>query len=170
MKVMKFGLTSVGNPGRMHHLVSLIGNETEPVLIVLSAISGTTNSLVEIGNNIAKGDRATAKQNIDSLEKHYRSFVSGLVTTETAVEKANNIVNEHFEFLNIILKISFSEALNKDILAQGELLSTKLFCVFLEEKNVDHVLLPALEFMSVDANGEPQIGSIKVKLSQLLEH
>ena len=84
-------------------------------------------------------------------------------------QKANAIVSEHFEFLNIILKISFSEALNKDILAQGELLSTKLFSVFLEEKNVDHILLPALEFMSIDGNGEPQIGSIKVKLSQLLE-
>ena len=67
-------------------------------------------------------------------------------------------------FLNIILKISFSEALNKDILAQGELLSTKLFSIYLEEKNIDHVLFPALEFMRIDGYGEPQIGSIKVKL------
>ena len=57
---------------------------------------------------------------------------------------------EHFEFLNIILKISFSEALSKDILAQGELLSTKLFCVYLEEQGIDHALLPALEFMTID--------------------
>ncbi|MCB0774758.1 MAG: aspartate kinase, partial [Chitinophagaceae bacterium] len=76
---------------------------------------------------------------------------------------------EHFEFLNIILRISFSEALSKDILAQGELLSTKLFSCYLEEQNIDHVLLPALEFMTIDSNDEPQIGSIKVKLSQLLQ-
>ncbi|HKP31505.1 MAG TPA: aspartate kinase, partial [Chitinophagaceae bacterium] len=72
-------------------------------------------------------------------------------------------------FLNIILKISFSQALNKDILAQGELLSTKLFSVYLEEKGIDHLLLPALEFMTIDAYDEPQIGSIKVKLTQLLK-
>ena len=78
------------------------------------------------------------------------------------------LLAEHFEFLNIILKISFSEALSKDILAQGELLSTKLFSTYLEEQDVNHVLLPALEFMTIDYNDEPQIGSIKVKLTQLL--
>ena len=77
--------------------------------------------------------------------------------------KRRAIIAEHFEFLNIILKISFSEALNKDILAQGELLSTKLFSVYLEEKGIDHALLPALEFMTIDHHDEPQIGSIKVK-------
>jgi aspartate kinase len=79
------------------------------------------------------------------------------------------VLAEHFEFLNIILKISFSEALNKDILAQGELLSTKLFSIYLEEKGIDHLLLPALEFMSIDLHDEPQIGLIKVKLSQLIK-
>jgi len=125
---------------------------------------------VNISNAISEGYRNEAAKKINELEKHYRNFVDSLVQTEEGKQKANAIVSEHFEFLNIILKISFSEALNKDILAQGELLSTKLFSVFLEEKGIDHVLLPALEFMSIDAYGEPQIGSIKVKLSQLLQH
>ena len=137
---------------------------------MLSALSGTTNALVNISNAIAEGYRGEAGKKINELEEHYRKFVDILVSTEEGKKKANAIVSEHFEFLNIILKISFSEALNKDILAQGELLSTKLFSVFLEEKNTDHVLLPALEFMSIDAQAEPQIGSIKVKLSQLLQH
>jgi aspartate kinase len=141
----------------------------EPTIVVLSALSGTTNALVEIGYHISKGDRVIAKQNIDNLETHYHSFVKDLVKTEAALVKAKNIIGEHFEFLNIILKISFSEALSKDILAQGELLSTKLFCLYLEEKGIDHILLPALEFMTVDSYDEPQIGSIKVKLSQLLD-
>ncbi len=85
------------------------------------------------------------------------------------IQNAKSIIAEHFEFLYIILKISFSEALNKDILAQGELLSTKLFCVYLEEQKIDHVLLPALEFMTIDQHDEPQIGGIKVKLTQLLD-
>lgn len=169
MKVMKFGGTSVGKPERMHHIVSLVTKETEPTIVVLSALSGTTNALVEIGTNIAKGDRNAAKQTIDKLEAHYQDFIAQLVKKPEAVAKAKSIIAEHFEFLNIILKISFSEALSKDILAQGELLSTKLFCVYLEEQGIQHALLPALEFMTIDSYDEPQIGSIKVKLSQLLQ-
>ncbi|HVX27954.1 MAG TPA: aspartate kinase [Parafilimonas sp.] len=170
MKVMKFGGTSVGTPQRMNQVLELITAGDEAKIVVLSALSGTTNALVNISTAISEGYRDEAKLKIEELEKHYRKFVNELVQQEKFRKKANDIVSEHFEFLNVILKISFSEALNKDILAQGELLSTKLFCVFLEEKNVDHTLLPALEFMSIDENGEPQIGSIKVKLSQQLQH
>ena len=169
MKVMKFGGTSVGKPERMHHIVSLLKKEKEPVIVVLSALSGTTNALVEIGNLISKGDRKAAKKAIDKLEAHYQAFISEMVKKKEALAKAKAIVDEHFEFLNIILKISFSEALSKDILAQGELLSTKLFCVYLEEQGISHQLLPALEFMTIDHYDEPQIGGIKVKLSQLLK-
>ncbi|HNU15851.1 MAG TPA: aspartate kinase [Chitinophagaceae bacterium] len=169
MKVMKFGGTSVGKPERMQQIVSLVSKETEPVIVVLSALSGTTNALVEIGAQIANGNRGTAKQTIDKLEEHYQQFISELIKQPVTYAKAKAIVAEHFEFLNIILKISFSEALSKDILAQGELLSTKLFCIYLEEQGIAHMLLPALEFMSIDHYDEPQIGSIKVKLSQLLQ-
>ncbi len=166
---MKFGGTSVGKPERMHHITKLVTKETEPTIVVLSALAGTTNALVEIGEKISKGDRAAAKQSIDKLEAHYQSFINDLVKKDTAVKKATTIIGEHFEFLNIILKISFSEALNKDILAQGELLSTKLFSTYLEEQGIDHVLLPALEFMTIDNHDEPHIGSIKVRLSQLVQ-
>jgi aspartate kinase len=169
MKVMKFGGTSVGKPERMHHIAKLITSQNEPALVVLSALSGTTNALVEIIYNIAKGDRSVAKQNIDKLEQHYQGFIAELVKEQASLHKAKAIIAEHFEFLNIILRISFSEALSKDILAQGELLSTKLFCTYLEEQKIEHVLLPALEFMSIDYNDEPQIGSIRVKLTQLLD-
>lgn len=168
---MKFGGTSVGKPERMHHIVKLVTKEAEnePAIVVLSALSGTTNALVEIGDLIAKGDRNGAKQAIDKLEAHYQAFIKELVKKEEAVAKAKAIIAEHFEFLNIILKISFSEALSKDILAQGELLSTKLFCAYLEEQGISHLLLPALEFMTIDSYDEPQIGSIKVKLTQILQ-
>lgn len=169
MKVMKFGGTSVGKPERMHQVAELITRDDEPTIVVLSALSGTTNALVSIGDAMAANDKAGAKIHIETLEAHYRSFVTALLQTEAARKKANDIVTEHFEFLNIILKISFSEALSKDILAQGELLSTKLFSVYLEEKGIDHALLPALEFMMIDSYDEPQVGSIKIKLEQLLQ-
>lgn len=169
MKVMKFGGTSVGKPQRMHDVARLVTRDNEPKIVVLSALSGTTNALVEIGESISKGDRELAKQQITKLEQHYHAFIRELVQQEDAVQKATAIISEHFEFLSIILKISFSQALNKDILAQGELLSTKLFSVYLSEQGINHVLLPALEFMTIDHHDEPQIGSIKVKLSQLLQ-
>lgn len=168
MKVMKFGGTSVGLPQRMHEVAKLITADNQEKIVVLSAVSGTTNSLVEIASLLSKGNREGAKEKIDALEAHYKKFVEGLVTAPAAVDKANEILKEHFEFLNIILKISFSEALNKDILAQGELLSTKLFSVYLEEQKIEHVLLPALNFMSIDENDEPHVPDIKQKLQQQL--
>ena len=169
MKVMKFGGTSVGKPERMQEVAKLILKDGEEKIVVLSALSGTTNSLIEISNSLAQGDRNAAKQQISTLETGYHNFRDLLLSTPAGLEKATVIINEHFEFLNIILKISFSEALNKDILAQGELLSTKLFSVYLEELNIDHVLIPALDFMTIDNYDEPQIGSIKIKLSQILQ-
>ena len=166
---MKFGGTSVGKPERMRQVSQLITKDNEAKIVVLSALSGTTNALVEIGNSIASGDRDAARQHIEKLEAHYQSFIKELVKGEKGVAKAKAIVAEHFEFLTIILRISFSEALSKDILAQGELLSTKLFSVFLEENGIDHVLLPALEFMSIDNHDEPQVNSIKTKLGHLLQ-
>jgi aspartate kinase len=169
MKIMKFGGTSVGKPERMRQVSQLITADAETKIVVLSALSGTTNALVEIGNAISAGQREKARELIDKLETHYQDFIKDLLKKESSLKKAGAIVAEHFEFLTIILKISFSEALSKDILAQGELLSTKLFSVFLEENGIDHLLLPALEFMSIDNHDEPQINSIKAKLTQHLQ-
>jgi len=170
MKVMKFGGTSVGKPERMHEVSKLITKDNEAKIVVLSALSGTTNALVSISDSLAKSKREEATQKIAELEKHYRSFITQLVKTDVALLKAEKIVSEHFEFLNIIGKISFNEALNKDILAQGELLSTKLFSVYLEEKGIDHQLLMALDFMCIDEHDEPQVSVIKTKLADVLKN
>lgn len=166
---MKFGGTSVGKPQRMHGVAKLITSDEEVKIVVLSAVSGTTNILVEISTLLANGDRVGAKQKIDALEQQYKFFVDELVDDPVYKQKADEVLKDHFEFLNIILKISYSEALSKDILAQGELLSTKLFSVYLEEQQIQHELISALDFMTLDIQGEPQIGNIKVKLTQLLQ-
>src|SRR5205814_4662970 len=98
MKVMKFGGTSVGKPERMHDVAKLVTQDSESKIVVLSALSGTTNALVEISNALAQGDRNAAKQQIAVLETHYKNFCSQLVNTAAALEKALTIVNEHFEF------------------------------------------------------------------------
>ncbi|MDE1190743.1 MAG: aspartate kinase [Arachidicoccus sp.] len=169
MKIMKFGGTSVGKPERMHQVAELITKDEESKIVVLSALSGTTNTLVNISDALAEGDKKKAKKLIDDLENHYTSFIGELLKKDELKSKAVKIIAEHFEFLNIILRISFSDALNKDILAQGELMSTKLFSIYLEEINVDHLLLPALEFMRIDGNDEPDLKSIKSSLATLLK-
>jgi len=168
MKIMKFGGTSVGRPERMLQVKDLITRDNEPKIVVLSALSGTTNSLVKIGEALALADKQLAKERIDELHAHYDNFYQELLKSDTGREKGQKIIQEHFEFLNIILKISFNEAINRDILAQGELLSTKLFQTLMEELEVETVFLSALDFMSIDENQEPELLKIGEKLKEQL--
>jgi len=165
---MKFGGTSVGRPERMHQVKDLITRSTEPTLVVLSALSGTTNALVGIGEALAAADKVLAKERIDTLHAHYLNFSPELLASPSGRAKAEGILKEHFEFLNILLKISFNEAIQRDILAQGELLSTKLFHTLLEELGISSVLLSALDFMSIDENSEPELGKISERLKAIL--
>lgn len=168
MKIMKFGGTSVGRPERMHQVKDLITRDSERKIVVLSALSGTTNALVGIGEALADANKDLAKERIDTLHKHYLAFYKELVKSDAARSKAEKVIKEHFEFLNIILKISFNEAINRDILAQGELLSTKLFYTLLQELDIKAVFLPALDFMSIDENQEPELTKISEKLKVIL--
>lgn len=165
---MKFGGTSVGRPERMHQVKDLITRGDEPTIVVLSALSGTTNALVGIGEALAAADKSLAKDRIDALYAHYLTFYPALLETAEARAKAEEIIKEHFEFLNILLKISFNEAINRDILAQGEMLSTKLFYTLLGELQIPAVFLPALDFMSIDENSEPELPKISEKLKAIL--
>ena len=169
MKVMKFGGTSVGRPERMKQVAALVTQQDEPVLVVLSALSGTTNALVEIGNLLSAGKKQEAAQVIDQLEKHYQAFIAELVSGKEAQEEAADVIEEHFGFLRIIQRISFSEALRRDILAQGELLSTKLFSVYCSENKLNHALLPALDFMVLDEQDEPALSVISTRLKALVQ-
>jgi aspartate kinase len=152
----------------MRQVSELITRDQTPTVVVLSALSGTTNSLVDISQALADGNKEAANEKINQLQQHYRQFVDQLLSQPATRDKGHLVVTEHFDFLHIIGKISFSEALNKDILAQGELLSTRLFSLFLEENGIVHVLLPALEFMSIDQHEEPQLLLIRERLTRLI--
>lgn len=168
MRIMKFGGTSVGKAERMQQVSQLITNKDEPTIVVLSALSGTTNALVEISQCLAKKDKKGASEKIDTLEKHYEIFIQDLIKQTDLNTKAVETIKEHFEFLRITQKISLSDALNKDILAQGELMSTKLFSIYLEQEKIDHALIPALDFMSLDTNDEPDLIIIQEKIKGVL--
>ncbi len=165
MQIYKFGGTSVGKPERMHSVADLITRDNTPKIVVLSALSGTTNSLVNIGESLASDSKTEALEKINSLRAHYDNFILNLLSTEEKRNEASAIIDEHFEFLKITLKISFNEALNRDILAQGELMSTKLFTILLQERGIGVQLLPALEFMRTNEDHEPDLDFISRELS-----
>jgi aspartate kinase len=168
MKVLKFGGTSVGSPERMHAVAKLItGGERK--IVILSAVSGTTNTLVEISSNLASKNKAKAVEIISNLEAKYYDFVIGLYATTDAIKKGNEVIRKHFETLLQITEKNFEPADEKIILAQGELISTNLFQVYLEEKNYKSKLLPALELMKIDEDNEPVLSFMEEKWTAILE-
>jgi aspartate kinase len=160
---MKFGGTSVGTPQRMHSLIGLIDN-TEAKIVVLSAMSGTTNLLIEISQALYQKENDKAAMLIDSLEKNYSQVIEELYTTEISVLKAQELLSTHFDYVRSFTRDLFTINEERAILAQGELISTALFQYLLEEKKVQSVLLPALNFMRMNENSEPDMGFISENL------
>lgn len=170
MKVLKFGGTSVGSAERMKALVPLI-NDGTPKIVVLSAMSGTTNSLVEIANSLYNKDHSKAKQLIDALENKYKDVVKELYATSAATQKGEGLLVSHFEYLRSFTMDLFTVNEERAILAQGELLSTALVHYYLEEIGVASVLLPALNFMRIDDNEEPDLKYIETNIKpELAKH
>jgi aspartate kinase len=168
MKVLKFGGTSVGSAERMKNLAALI-NSNEPKIVVLSAMSGTTNALVEIANALYAKENDKAKNRIDALEKKYESVLQELYSKESSLNKGKDLVKNHFEFIRSFTLDMFTSNEEKAILAQGELLSTAMEHFHLEEIGIDSVLLPALNFMRIDENDEPNMKYIEENLKAELK-
>ena len=167
MKIMKFGGTSVGTAGRMQHVAELVSAAGRN-LVVLSAMSGTTNTLVEIAGYLYNHNAEGARDTISRLEGKYLKVIKELYATEEYAEKARTFVHETFSYLGTFAKQLFGPVQEKIILAQGELLSTHLMYWYMQEKGVGVVLLPALSFMRTDIQGEPDAEYIREHLTQLL--
>lgn len=160
MKVLKFGGTSVGSAERMRGVADIVVND-EPKIVVLSAMSGTTNSLVAIGEKLYADDKEGAKQAIADLEAKYQNTVKELYKADEFQEKANAIIKEHFDFMKSFVVNVFNLFQERALLAQGELLSTKMFHLFLEESGVESALLPALDYMRINRDEEPDMEYIR---------
>ena len=169
MKVMKFGGTSVGSPKRIKEVSSLITETGEPIFIVLSAMSGTTNSLVEISNYLYKKNPDGANEIINCLENKYILHVEELYTTEVYKQKTREFLHDEFDCLRSFTKNLFTSFEEKSIVAQGEIMSTNMVVNYLQENGVKAVLLNALDFMRTDKNGEPDLQIIKEKLSEIMK-
>ena len=168
MKVMKFGGTSVGSAQRMKDVARLI-TDGERKIVVLSAMSGTTNSLVEISDYLYKKNPDGANEIINRLEAKYRRHIQELYATPQYRQKGLEFIKSHFDLIRTYTKDLFTLFEEKVVLAQGELISTGMMNLYLQEQGVGSVLIPALEFMRTDKNAEPDPVYIKEKLQVQLD-
>ena len=169
MKVMKFGGTSVGSPARMKEVTKLVTKSGEPVFVVLSAMSGTTNSLVEISNYLYKKNPEGANEVINQLERKYLKHIEELYETDVMKAQIREFLTSEMNYLRSFTKELFTSFEEKSIVAQGELISTNMVVAYMQEQGIKAVLLNALDFMRTDKNSEPDPVYIKEKLGAIME-
>ncbi len=169
MKVMKFGGTSVGTPTRMKDVTKLVTKSGEPVFVVLSAMSGTTNSLVEISNYLYKKNPEGANEVINQLERKYMQHIDELYSTEEMKAQTRDFLTTEMNYLRSFTKELFTSFEEKTIVAQGEMMSTNMVVNYMQEQGIKAVLLNALDFMRTDKNSEPDPVYIKEKLAAEME-
>ena len=169
MKVMKFGGTSVGSPERMQDVAQLVTKSGEPTFVVLSAMSGTTNSLVEISDYLYKKNPEGAQEVINALEKKYMGHVDKLYSKEETKQKTAEFLKKEFDYLRSFTKDTFTSFEEKIVVAQGEVMSTNMVTNYLNEQGVKTVLLDALDFMRTDKNAEPDLTYIKEHLAEIMK-
>ena len=169
MKVLKFGGTSVGSAERMRHVANLITKEKGLKIIVLSAVSGTTNKLVEIGDLLTHRKMEEANAAIEKLLSEYSKMLKELLKTNEMQEVGTEVINNSFLLMRNYLNYPFGKSRNNELLAQGELLSTGLFNLYLAEQGIDAQLISSLDFIHLDENGEPSLEDISKKLNAVLE-
>ena len=169
MKVMKFGGTSVGSAQRMKGVATLI-NDGEDKIVVLSAMSGTTNSLVEICGYLANNNPEGANEVIGKLENLYKKHINELYDTEEYKQQTTTLVKDVFNYLRSFTKELFTSVEERIILAQGEIISTNMVTNYLKEQGISAHLIAALDYMRTDKNGEPDAAYIKEKLTDVLAH
>jgi aspartate kinase len=167
MKVLKFGGTSVGSAERIKALIPLI-TKNEDKIVVLSAMSGTTNSLVDLTNLLYSGNRKEFTDKNEALREKYYKVVEELFATPQFKNTGKELIDSHFDFIREFSMRVFSKLQEKSILAQGELLSTALLNLLLQERNIESTLIPALNFMRIDKDGEPDYFYIRENLQREL--
>ena len=168
MKVMKFGGTSVGTPQRMKEVTQLVTKSGEPVFVVLSAMSGTTNLLVEISDYLYKKNSDGANEVINRLESTYMKHLDDLYTNNEIKQTTREFLSDEFNYLRSFTKEIFTSFEEKTIVAQGEMMSTNMVVNYMKEQGIKAVLLNALDFMRTDKNAEPDPVYIKEKLQAIM--
>lgn len=169
MKVLKFGGTSVGSPDRIKSVAQLI-TDGQQKIVVFSAMSGTTNSLIEIADYFTRKNTEAANNIINQLQRKYESHILELYTDPNSIEKSRTLLNEIFDLLRSFSNKEVGDSEYKFIIAQGEIISTNLITNYLLEKGVKVLLISALDYMKLDCNDEPDMDYIKDNITQILKN
>jgi aspartate kinase len=167
MIVQKFGGTSVGKPERMHHVAALV-NDNKRKIVVLSAVSGTTNALVKMGATFMAKKDDEAKALVKDLYMFYNDFITKLYTTPQALAKGQKYIDDTFHYLGSFTSANFGVNEERIFLAQGELISTHLMSYYMEEKGMSVALIPALEFMR-SVESEPDMKYIEENIKKFTD-
>lgn len=157
MKVLKFGGTSVGSAERMQHVAQLLLGADDKQVVVLSAMSGTTNALLQIIDYIRIGNQTSAADVLNTLERKYEKEISTLYQQQSTKNKVWEQLRNLFTKLRSFLPQPYSLSLEKQVVAYGEQMSTRMFTAYLQEQGADAVLMPALDFMRITEEGEPDM-------------
>lgn len=168
MKVLKFGGTSVGSAERIRKVAGIVTGKGKNI-VVLSAMAGTTNTLVEISDYLYKKNVNGAHDIVNALELKYLETIDSLYDKESTKTAATAAIKERFDYLRSLAKANFTVLEEREILAQGEMMSTAMMHLYLQEQGVKSVLLPALEYMRTDSNGESDTAFLKARLSEMLD-
>ena len=167
--MLKFGGTSVGSPERLEKVANLVISTPGKKIVVLSALSGTTNALTAIADSLQKNDGTRADQSIEELEQHYNQFSKQLFKTSNYQTIGEEIVSRHFSLIKLLAAGKFNDRSKRELLAQGELLSTEFFQAHLNERDIKSRMLPALHFMTIDETNEPELDKIGERLRPLMQ-
>lgn len=171
MQVWKFGGTSVGKPERMKSIAKLITQDPGQKIVVLSALSGTTNALIALGEKSKNKLFSELNSDLNSLNNHYQSFIEELLITPASLSKAQAILDFEFEKIKTLTNSeTFGAKEAKVLVAQGEILSTELFTVYMEEQGMEVALISAFDFMRIDADNEPILSEIAHLLEKTLQN
>lgn len=167
MKILKFGGTSVGSPQRMKDVAQLISDGQQKI-VVLSAMSGTTNTLVEVADYYKKNNVEAAGNVINRLRCKYLEHVENLYTDTTVAARTADYLEDEFTYLHSFASVEYTDAVEKEILAQGEMMSTNMVTNYLKEQGQKVMLIPALDYMRLTENGEPDLAYINTRLHEIL--
>ena len=166
MKVLKFGGTSVGSAQRIKNVANLILADGQQKIVVLSAMSGTTNTLLEISGYFRQQNPVGAADVINRLEQKYADTINELYVQDSNKQKAREVIREIFDYVRSFGNRAFTIFEERCIVAQGELMSTNLMNLYLLEQGVNVAFIPALEYMRIDKNAEPDFKYIEQNLKQ----
>lgn len=169
MKVLKFGGTSVGTPQRMKDVTRLVTEDGKTKFVVLSAMSGTTNTLVEIVDYLQKQNYESAGSVLTSLRNKYKQHLKELYQSEELQIKVKGILDECFNFIRSRFHQEVTPTLEREILAQGEIMSTNMVVAYMNEQGIDAILIPAFSIMRLNAQGEPDHKFIRQALADIME-